>query len=286
MTAPTAGAARRRARARLAQAGIAAAEQEARILLRHVTGWDDTTCLVRDRDPLPDDVRLRLDALVERRAAHIPLAHLTGDVAFHGVTLSVDSRALVPRSDSEAVVDAALDLLPAGTASRIADLGTGSGCLLLAILAARPEVTGVGLDRDPSALSLARENAERLGLGDRAELAVCDWMRWTGYGTVDLIVSNPPYIRSADIAGLDPEVRNGDPRAALDGGQDGLDAYRSILALAARSVRPGTWIVLEIGADQAADVCALMDAHGFVGWGVQQDMAGRDRVVVGRQPDR
>ncbi|MEL6318635.1 MAG: peptide chain release factor N(5)-glutamine methyltransferase [Pseudomonadota bacterium] len=279
----TLGAGLRRAAETLGAAGVDDAKLEARRLLEHASGLDRAQLIAEDQAPLGPEAAAALDAAVARRATHEPLAHILGAAPFHEIMIRTDARALVPRSDSEGVVELALELLPPGPVE-IADLGTGTGCLLLALLAARPDARGIGLDASSDAADLARENAAALGLSDRCTLLAKSWSDWTDDGRIDLVISNPPYIPSADIAGLAPDVRDYDPRAALDGGGDGLDAYREITALCADQLRPGAWLVLEIGWDQAAAVGALLTAQGFADLRLRQDLEGRDRALAARRP--
>lgn len=222
--------------------------------------------------------------LIDKRAGGVPFAHLTGQIGFYSIELTCDDRALIPRADSETVVDVALRQIPEGAKMRIADLGTGAGCLLLAILNERPGVSGIGVEASATAAALARENAQRTGLSDRAEIVETDWATWQGWDEMDLIVSNPPYIPTAEIKVLQPEVRDHDPHTALDGGLDGLDAYRSLIPLAASRLKTGASLILEIGHDQAADVSALLAGAGFAHIQTTQDLGGRDRVVSAGWP--
>jgi len=268
----------------LKQAGIDNSRREARLLVALAAELDTAKLIAIEPDEVSDaGVLARLDAFTKRRCAHEPFAHIAGRRGFYGLSFICDARALVPRPDSERVVETVLELLPRGRGVRVADLGTGSGCLLSAILHTRGGVKGTGVERDPKAASLARENIKRLGLEARAEIRVCSWEAWRGWGEVDLIVSNPPYITPAEIEILDDDVRLYDPREALDGGEDGLEAYRSILGLAAKHMKPGAWLVFEIGYDQKAAVTSLMKGHEFTQIGSARDLGGNDRVVFGRR---
>ena len=231
-----------------------------------------------------DDVRETFDGLVGQREARVPFQHIAGTASFFGLDFISDARALVPRADSETVVEAALRLLPDSPGLEIADLGTGSGCLLIALLMTRPDVSGTGVEADAAAASLAAENIAQHGLESRARLAVQPWAEWSGWGSVDLLVSNPPYIRTEVIASLDPEVQLHDPDGALDGGVDGLDAYRELAGLAQARLKPGTPVVFEIGYDQQGDVRAILAAAGLTDIGSSKDLGGNDRVVWARQP--
>ena len=225
----------------------------------------------------------RFAELLNRRAGHEPLQHIEGTGGFFGLTLACDRRALVPRADSESVVEAALARMPEDGDIRIADLGTGSGCILLAILSNRPRATGVGVEADMDAADLAEQNTAQLDLSARVRIARQSWANWQDWSEMDLVVSNPPYIARAEIDTLAPEVRDHDPRAALDGGGDGLDAYREIAALGAANMSWGAWLVLEIGHDQGQSVPALLADRGFSDISVTKDLGGNDRVVCARR---
>jgi release factor glutamine methyltransferase len=190
---------------------------------------------------------------------------------------------LVPRADTETLVEAALELVRSDSTParplRIADLGTGSGAILLALLSELPGAVGIGTDLSEEALRTARDNAGELGLLPRAAFAVCDYAAALA-GPFDLIVSNPPYIRSGEIALLDAEVRDHDPHGALDGGDDGLDAYRRLASRAAGLLARGGWLVVEVGHDQAEEVQRLLAAAGLTPSGVRRDLAGICRVVM------
>ncbi|HRD75237.1 MAG TPA: peptide chain release factor N(5)-glutamine methyltransferase, partial [Hyphomicrobiaceae bacterium] len=222
-----------------------------------------------------------------RRLAREPVWRILGQRAFYGLELQIGPAVLDPRPDTETLVDVVLEATAdAGAAAplRILDLGTGSGAILLALLHERPSARGVGVDRSAAALQIARRNGEQLGLNDRVAWIESDWFAGVS-GRFDVIVSNPPYIPTGEIAGLDPEVRNHDPRAALDGGGDGLDAYRAIVAGVAQHLAPGGLVAFEIGDIQGPAVSALMFSAGLelVG-GVRRDLSERPRVVVARAP--
>ena len=280
----TFAAARRRMALRLEAAGFDEAAVEARLMVEHVTGLSGAAAIASDRQTLTDVEAGALAAMLVRRLGHEPLQHITGRTGFYGLEILCDARALIPRHDSECVVEAALERLPEGQAAVVADLGTGSGCLLAALLANRPLARGTGVEASPAAAELARKNLDALGLAGRAEVFEGSWADWTGWGAVDLILSNPPYIASAEIETLDREVRLHDPRAALDGGADGLEAYREIAALGAARMKPGAWMVLETGHDQRGAVTGLLVAHGFTDLAAGQDLGGNDRWAAGRRP--
>jgi len=264
---------------RLRAAGIEQARAEARSLLRHVTGLPPEA-LVADRDRvLETEALTRFEALVARRAAREPMAYILGVREFWSLPLFVGPGVLVPRPETETLVEAALEAFPDRRAPlRILDLGTGSGCLLLALLREYPNASGVGVDRSAEALALATLNARRHGLADRAQLVRGDWGRGLA-GSFELIVANPPYVASGELAELAPEVARYEPRAALDGGADGLDAYRAILPDLPRLLAPAGVACLEIGAGQATALAALAEVAGFR-VAVRPDLAGIPRCLV------
>lgn len=278
----------REARATLARAfrdaGLDEPEADARALVGHVSGVDPALPGAASGRCLSADEAARLDALAGRRLAREPVARLTGRREFHSLDLALNRACLVPRADTETVVEAALALLDGTRADRVLDLGTGPGTILLAILARRPLATGTGLDVAGEALAAARANAVSLGLADRADFRPGDWTAdgWHRAlpGPFRLIVSNPPYIPAAVCETLDPEVRDHDPRLALDGGPDGLAAYRAILAAAPALLAPGGHVVLELGIGQAASVARLARDNGLGVVGLRSDLAGIPRALV------
>lgn len=269
---------------RFRQAGIEAPQREARLLMSLASGLTTSQLILRGHLVAPGDLRESFDHMVSQRESRVPFQHIAGTTSFFGLDFISDARALVPRADSEAVVEAALSLLPERGGVEIADLGTGSGCLLIALLMTRTDVSGTGVEADAAAASLATENIARHELQRRARIAVQPWAEWSGWGSVDLLISNPPYIRTAVLASLDPEVRLHDPEAALDGGIDGLDAYRELAMLSRARLKPGTPVVFEIGYDQQEDVRTILSAAGLTGIGSARDLSGNDRVVWARQP--
>lgn len=284
MSSPTFDQLIRSAAVRFRDAGIEDAQQNAKILMLGAFGDTRAALISAGTSPVPKAVQDVFEAGVARRLAREPLQHITGSTGFYGLEILTDARALVPRSDSEIIVEVALEALPAGEGAFLADLGTGSGCLLAAILNSRLAVSGVGVEASPAAASLARENFEALGLSGRATVFGGSWTDWTGWGQADLIVSNPPYIPRADVESLEPEVRAFDPLAALDGGPDGLDAYREIIRLAAAGMKPGAPLVLEIGHDQREAVLGLLAGAGFTNLVHRLDLGGNDRCVMGQAP--
>jgi release factor glutamine methyltransferase len=278
--------ARRALTAQLKSAAIESAELDARILTGHALGLDLTGLISAAQRQLTPDESARLEDFAGRRLAGEPVARILGEKEFWGLPLRLSSATLVPRPDTETVVELALELLRAGGGLdrplRIADLGTGSGAILLALLSELPEAFGVGTDISVQALRTARDNARQLGFAARAAFLACDFAAALS-GPFDLIVSNPPYIRSAHIASLDPEVRNHDPHRALDGGFDGLHAYRLIAPQAARLLAPDGALVVEVGHDQSGDVQAVLTAAGLApARPPKSDLAGIRRAVTGR----
>ena len=265
----------RAAAATLAAAGIEDPRREARLLLEHATGLDAAALFQRLREPYP---AAGYDAMVARRAAREPLAYITGHQPFWTLDLLVSQDTLIPRADSESLIEAAMAAFPARDAGRVLDLGTGTGCLLLAALSELPAAWGVGIERNPAAARLARANAVRAGMAGRCAMVCGDWAEAIA-GRFDLILSNPPYIEAADIAGLMPEVSRYEPALALDGGADGLAAYRAIIAALPGLLAPGGVAILECGQGQAGPVAALASAAGLRPEPALADLGGVARAL-------
>lgn len=282
-------AARRALASRFKSAGIDSAELDARLLLGAALNLDLTGMISEAARPLTSDEAARLEAFALRRLAGEPVARILGMKEFWGLPLTLSPATLVPRPDTETVVELALQMLrdnPANRALRIADLGTGTGAILLALLSELPGARGIGTDISAEALRTAQENAARLGLSGRAAFIRCDYASALA-GPFDLIVSNPPYIPSADIAGLAVEVRDHDPHLALDGGADGLRAYRALIAQAGCILAPDAVLVVEAGQGQAGQIEALMTAAGLALPGPPKaDLAGIARAVGARKTPR
>ena len=272
------------ARDRLKATGIEMPVIDARLLLEAAAGATRADLLNDPQRQLTDEQTRTLDTYLERRERREPIAHILGRKGFWTVMLSVGPQVLTPRPDTELVVIAALERLEPAAPARILDLGTGSGAILLAMLAERPAAKGLGVDISEEALAVARENAANLGLAGRTALLRGDWTAGLENDGYDLVVSNPPYIPTEDISSLDPEVRQYEPLAALDGGPDGLDAYRALAPEILRVLKPGGGFVVEIGYDQGPDVTALFEAAGAAELELRQDLGGRDRVVAGCKP--
>ncbi|HXL32187.1 MAG TPA: peptide chain release factor N(5)-glutamine methyltransferase [Bradyrhizobium sp.] len=282
----TVGTARRRLAARFKSGAIDSPELDARILVGAALGLDLTGMIAAATRAFTAAEAARLEDFAGRRLKGEPVARILGSREFWGLPLQLSAATLVPRPDTETVVALALQMLRAGPGAdrpRIADLGTGSGAILLALLSELPDAVGVGTDISAAALRTASANARNLGLGRRAAFVACDYASALS-GAFDLIVSNPPYIRSAEINDLASEVRDHDPLGALDGGSDGLDAYRALVPQAVRLLASGGGLALEVGHDQGADVKQLMAAAGLTLCGPPRtDLAGIPRAVAGRK---
>lgn len=283
MTAPTLVEAWKAAQARLKAAGADSPSIDARLLLEAaaaVTRLEILTDPYRVMTPQQAEV---LDGYLDRRARREPVSRILGRKAFWKIMLSVTPDVLSPRADTESVVETALAAFPEAMPFQVLDIGTGSGAILLAILAERTAARGLGTDVSEEALAVARENAANLDLNGRAAFLRTGWADGLGDASFDLVVSNPPYIPRGDIAGLDPEVREHDPHLALDGGEDGLDAYRVLAPEVLRVLKPGGMFAVETGWDQAGRVSALFLAAGAEDVRVVRDLGDRDRVVAGRK---
>lgn len=264
----------------LRAAAIDSPRLEARLLLGHAMGATPEALLRDPGAPVPPEAAARFRAALAARLDAVPVAHILGTQGFWTLDLAVSPATLIPRPDSESLVEAALEAFPdAGAKLRVLDLGTGTGCLLLAVLAERPGAFGVGVDLVPGAAALAAANAARNGLGDRAAFLAGDWAAALS-GRFDLVLSNPPYIESAAIAGLMPEVARHEPRSALDGGMDGLAAYRHLAAILPGLLAPGGAAVLELGAGQRQAVEALARGAGLAPSGCRMDLGGVERALV------
>lgn len=269
----------------LRAAGIEDAGRDARLLVGAATGLSQAELILELTMPVPAAAVARLAAMLRRRAACEPVSRILGEREFYGRTFIVTADTLDPRPDSETLISAALELVAqAGWTERplrLIDVGTGTGCLLLALLAELPMATGLGTDTSSAALDVARRNASRLGLSARAEFrqqraleGVCD--------KFDMLVCNPPYISTGEISGLARDVRDYDPMLALDGGSDGLDVYREIAPLL-RHVVPAGWAIFEVGAGQAGAVSEIMQAALAGQPGIPRkwrDLAGHERCVA------
>ncbi|WP_245613052.1 peptide chain release factor N(5)-glutamine methyltransferase [Skermanella stibiiresistens] len=265
----------------LRDAGVDTPDLDARLLTGAALGMTRQHMLIHATARLNQPQVARVLGFIARRVAREPVSRILGRREFWSLDFTLSAATLDPRPDSETVVEEAL----AGVADKraplsVLDLGTGTGCLLLAVLSELPAAMGLGVDQSTEAVATATANARRLGLGPRARFAVGDWM--TGLeDRFDIVMSNPPYIPDAEITTLSPEVTGFDPRAALAGGADGLDAYRAITAGLGGVLKPGGRIIFEVGFGQSHDVAALLEAAGLSQIGFRKDLAGIERVVFG-----
>ena len=273
----------RDAAAKLAAAGVADPRFEARLLAGAAFALSREQLIARDGEAAPAEGLAKLADLVVRRSGGEPAARLLGRQEFWSLEFGLGPETLIPRADSETIVEFALAGIADKAATlRLVDFGTGTGCLLLALLSELPNATGLGIDASQGALDVASENAARLGLASRARFQPGDWGRGLS-GPFDLIVSNPPYIRDGDIETLAPEVACFEPRRALAGGRDGLDCYRALAPDIARLLTPDGLAVLEIGQGQADEVAAIFAAAGLRPAGLRADLAGIDRALAFRR---
>jgi release factor glutamine methyltransferase len=268
---------------RLAAAGIGSARAEAWLLLGRVSGRERPQLIADSLESLTPAQEAELERLVQRRLAREPIAYILGEKEFWSLPFQVGPAVLIPRPESETVVEAALAALPERRAAlHILDLGTGSGCLLLALLSELPNATGLGVDASAAALEIAEANAHRLGLAGRAEFEQRTWA--TGLDCpFDLIVSNPPYVSEADRAELQPEIRDFEPHAALFAGPDGMEAYRALAPDCARLLRPAGFLALEIGQGQGEPVARILEQHGLIVAARSRDLAGIERCLIARR---
>lgn len=277
LAALTVGQALRRAVARLADAGLPEPRADAEVLLAHVLSIDRQLLVLRVQEPLAPELAARFEALLARRLQHEPTAQLVGVREFWSLPFRVDRRVLIPRPETELVVETALAVAPGAT--RVLDVGTGSGVLAVALARELPRARVVALDRSPGALAIARENVQQLA--PRVRLVCGDLLAAIASCTFDLVVANPPYVPTGEIARLAPELRDYEPRLALDGGADGLAVIRALLAEVPRVLLAGGWLVFELGAGQAGTV--VQEAARETVWGparVVRDLAGIERVMA------
>jgi release factor glutamine methyltransferase len=271
---------------RLAATGIEAPLREARLLLGHAADLPAATIMAWPERAVAAEAAERFGQCVARRLDREPISRILGRREFWSLDFRVTPATLDPRPDTETLIEAVLRRTPDPSAPRrLLDLGTGTGCILLALLSELPSATGIGIDRSEAAARVAAANAGALGLGARAEIMVGDWTEALGSGGFDIVLSNPPYIPSAEIPALDPEVSRHDPLLALDGGADGLDAYRRLLPEIGRLLKPGGLAAVEIGQGQADAVALLHEKAGLVSIERATDLGGIERVVTARAAD-
>ncbi len=269
----------RKAARDLTDAGVDDPMRDARRLLAHCLGIAAERVTLFSSENASESEVKRFEALIRRRVAREPVSHIIGSREFYGRQFRVTQDVLDPRPETEHLVEVALEQ----PFERVLDLGVGSGCILLTLLAERPHSSGVGSDISEAALGMAQKNAVSLGVAKRCEFCRSDWFEEIR-NQFDLIVSNPPYIAQTEMAGLSPEVRNHEPQFALTPGGDGLDAYRVITAGVVGHLSQRGRLIVEIGPTQAADVKEMFKASGLQEIRVVQDLDGRDRVVIGNNP--
>lgn len=279
------------AAARLEAAGVEAARRDARLLACHLLGGGPELLLAQgDRELTPEESAC-IEAAMARRAAREPVSRILGEREFWSLAFGLNAATLDPRADSETLVEAVLaEIGDLAAPLKVLDLGTGSGCLLLALLSELPRAGGCGIDISGEAVAQAAANAQRLGLSDRARFLTHSWGQGlvldsaSEPGSWDLVVSNPPYIASGEISGLSPEVAGFDPTTALDGGADGLDAYRALIPAASAALRPEGLLALEIGQGQAEAVEGMLRTAGLIPLRRAADLAGVERCLLARRP--
>jgi len=269
------------AKERLKDVAIDQPAIDARLLLEVAADVTRTDIITDPYRVLTDAQMATLNDYLERRAAREPVSHIIGRKGFWKILLQVNKNVLTPRPETEVIVDEVLKAFPEQMDFKMLDLGVGSGTILLAVLAERPAAKGLGVDVSEEALAVARENTANLGLSARAALLRGDWTAGLGDDGFDLVVSNPPYIASHVIETLEPEVRDHEPRLALDGGPDGLDAYRLLAGEILRVLKPGAMFAVEIGHDQSVAVEALFREAGARDVKTIKDLSVNDRVVTG-----
>lgn len=265
------------------EAGIETPTVDAWLIVEHVTQWNRAELLAKSKDLLTEAQEKHLVDAIARRVKREPVSRIVGHRGFWKSDFKVTPQTLDPRPDSETLVETALKTLvpPPKT---ILDLGTGTGCLLLSLLLEWPEATGVGVDISKEAVETAHENAAALGLAGRAKIVESNWEKFESNESFDSIISNPPYIARGEISKLEPEVANYDPRAALEGGEDGLDCYRALALLVPKWLKRGGFAFFEIGFDQKEAVKSILAKAGLDVIQTVPDLAGNDRVVVARRP--
>ncbi|MDE2488782.1 MAG: peptide chain release factor N(5)-glutamine methyltransferase [Alphaproteobacteria bacterium] len=269
------------AKKRLESAGLAGPVIDARLLVEAAADATRADIVTDPYRALSPEQERTLEDYLARRERREPVSHILGRKGFWKILLQVDRRVLTPRPDTETVVDVALKAFPEHAAWNVLDLGVGSGAILLSILAERPAARGLGVDVSEDALAVARDNAAALGLASRMALLRGDWTEGLADESFDLVVANPPYIASEVIETLEPEVRDYDPRLALDGGPDGLAAYRVLAPEILRVLKPGGRFAVEIGYDQREAVEALFREAGAADVAAVRDLGDRDRVIAG-----
>lgn len=279
----SADSARRRIAGLFEQAGLPDCTAEARLLVMHAAGLSHSQLISHGGDPLSGRAITMLATLTERRINAEPLDHILGYREFYGRVFEISKDVLSPRQETEEVVSKALSLISAVKAPRVLDLGTGSGAIITTLLSETPGAIGIATDISQAALAIAQRNANAHGTETRTSFLSGDWLAPVD-GKFDLIISNPPYIESAAMLTLSPEVRNFDPALALNGGEDGLAPYRIISRASAAHMRANGWLVLEIGYNQGKSVPALLEDAGFRNINMDLDIAGLPRIISAQAP--
>ena len=277
----------------LRQAKIAEAKNDAWLLMEAVCKIDRSFYYMHMEEDISEDLLKEYELSVNKRKEHIPLQYIVGETEFMGLKFKVNSNVLIPRQDTETLVEEALKHLEDVEKPEILDMCTGSGCILLSLLLERQDACGTGVDVSPEALEVAKKNAGILKVENRADLVESDLFSAPYFcekggkdsGKYDILISNPPYIATEEIETLMEEVRLHDPRKALDGMEDGLYFYRKITAEAGRYLKPGGWLLYEIGCTQGEAVSTMMKAAGFTGVQIVKDLPGLDRVVLGQKQE-
>jgi release factor glutamine methyltransferase len=274
----------------LQSAGIPSARLEAGLLLGHLLGLSRAQIVARLFEPLTPEQISRYQDLIAHRAARVPLAYLRGYQEFYGITFEVSSAVLIPRPETELLVEFGIQQVRVVAFDHrhtpvLADVGTGSGCIAVAVAANVPESHVLALDLSSAALSVARRNVAAAGVNDRVRLVRSNLLSAVAPRSLDIVLSNPPYIPSVEIESLQPEVRDYEPRTALDGGATGLEIHRELMKQARLALRPGGWIAIEVAMGQAAYVAGILAENGFNSIGIQRDLAGIERMVFSRAPE-
>lgn len=268
------------AKQRLRERGISTFALDSEILLGVALNYSRET-LTLNRDALLSDIQQDIyEVLIARRLEREPIAYILGVKEFYGRDFEVTQATLIPRPDTEIMIEAVVDQVAKGAKfATILDLGTGSGCIILTLLAELGGGQGVGIDRSEEAAEVAMHNAHKLGLAKQVDFRVQDWNEGVD-GEFDIIVSNPPYIRQVDVASLDQDVVDYEPHEALIGGEDGLDCYRQLIPVITKALKPNGYVFLECGVNQYKDIVDMFSAHGFKFVRVKKDLAGIDRCIV------
>lgn len=269
----------------LKQSGIDTPVADARLLVQHALGLSHEDLLMQGTRLVTPDEQIALDALLQRRLNREPVSRIVGHRAFWKADFVVTPDTLDPRADSETLIEGALQHVQPGKGAdplRVLDLGTGTGCLLISLLQEWPAARGVGLDISQGAVETAQVNAQVLGVAERAEMIALDWAGYQADGLFDVVISNPPYIAPEEAPDLAPEVLDFDPHTALFAGGGGLDAYRSILRRLDGWLKPGGWLILEVGHTQAESVARMVEGAGAVVVEIRRDLGGHLRAVIAK----